>query len=280
MRNLLAGLTLALILPGNAAAVERVLLVGDSWAWFQWVDESHDVVFGANGYANVDVIGFETTENGSTARDWATAEYLQRITDAIADNPEVDTVQLTIGGNDFLGRWRADLTMMEVDDLINTVTADLQTVVDHILSLDPDIHIILSFYDYPNFVDTLTGLSGLICEPEWQDMAMPTAFEINSTGTQFEQSYLQATSHPRVEHVSHFGLMQNAYGFPDMGIAPGDIALPGDLNLPSPLESMREILGIRDCFHLEPEGYDLLVQNLFDHYYQYRFDTFFNGHFE
>lgn len=263
----------------NASAADRVLLVGDSWAFFQWIDDSHDVIFDANGYADIDVVGGTTTIAGSTARDWAMPSELQKITDALSNHPEVDTVQLTIGGNDFLGRWQADMTPSEVDDLIATVTGDLQIVVDHILDASPTVHIILSFYDYPNFVDTLTGLSGLICEPKWQDMAMPTPFEINATGALFEQSYLQATAHPRVDHVSHFGLMQNAYGFPGMGISPGDIALPGDLNLPSPLESMRDV-GFRDCFHLEPEGYDLMVQRLFDHYYQYRFDTIMAGHFE
>ena len=36
-------------------------------------------------------------------------------------------------------------------------------MIDHIVAIDINLEIILSFYDYPNFVDTTVGAAGFIC---------------------------------------------------------------------------------------------------------------------
>lgn len=36
----------------------------------------------------------------------------------------------------------------------------------------------------------------------------------------------------------------------------------------------------RDCFHLTPDGYDVLVQNLYENFFQVRFDTLLHAPFE
>ncbi len=93
-----------------------------------------------------------------------------------------------------------------------------------------------------------------------------------------------ASLNPKVFYVSHFGRMQNYFGFSDANpvIPPGQITLPdGDSNLPSPVEAMRLNGGIIvDCFHLGAEGYDVLIQSVFDDYYLYRFDTIYKSLFE
>jgi len=43
---------------------------------------------------------------------------------------------------------------------------------------------------------------------------------------------------------------------------------------------MRDFFVTRDCFHLGPQGYEYLVQNIFDGYYKQRFDTIFKSGFE
>ena len=75
--------------------------------------------------------------------------------------------------------------------------------------------------------------------------------------------------------------MQSFFGFPDDGILPGDILPPGDLNKPSPVEAMRDFFVTRDCFHLSPLGYEFLVQNSFDGYFENRFSqSIFSNGFE
>ncbi|HHL31422.1 MAG TPA: hypothetical protein ENJ41_02475, partial [Oceanospirillales bacterium] len=223
-----------------------------------------------------------TSDNGKEAADWAMPEQLQIIAAAINANTDIDTVQLTIGGNDFLNGWNAAMSPMQQLALQQQILTDMNTIVDFILALDSNIEVLLSFYDYPNFVDTISGVSGIVCNNLYNDMAQPTVVELNSAARAFEQVYSQiASNNPRVYHVSHFGLMQSFFGFPAENILPGDILPPGDITRTSPLEAMRDFgLGIRDCFHLSPEGYTFLVQNAFDGYFHDRFDTVFRTGFE
>ncbi|WP_154222756.1 SGNH/GDSL hydrolase family protein [Marinicella rhabdoformis] len=264
----------------------KVLIVGDSWAQQQYSDDVHDAVFDVNGYPGIQVLRNADSDlvaiDGTTAADWVVPTELAKITNALVNNPSVDTVQLTIGGNDFLNNWYKSMTMMEVDALKMGIVADIQTIVDAILAVDINIEIIMSFYDYPNFEETTGGITGFICAGLHNDMENPTPTEINNLALDFTQAFVEiADQNPKVFHVPHWGRMQNAYGWPDNGIQPGDIQLPGDFTLTSPLEAMRLHFGlVRDCFHLGAPGYDILVQALFEEYYHYRFDTIHKSLFE
>lgn len=266
------------------AQTQRVLLIGDSWAQLQIDNDTHLQIFSDNGFTDIiiDPASDTTSDNGKEAADWAAPDQLQIIANVISANPAIDTVQITIGGNDFLNAWDVNMTMMEQQALQQQILGDLTTVVDFVLAQDSGIEVILSFYDYPNFVDTISGVTGIVCNNLLEDMQVPTVTELNTAASEFELIYTQiANNNPRVFHVSHFGLMQSFFGFPDEGILPGDILPPGDITRTSPLEAMRDFgFGIRDCFHLSPEGYEFLVQNTFDGYFHTRFDTVFKTGFE
>lgn len=263
------------------AQTPRVLLVGDSWAEEMWLDRAHEVVFTSNGFARYSAVGTSTTDSGSTAAQWRQAARLQSIADALQANPTIDTVQLTVGGNDFLDDWSTALTPAQVGALKQSILIDLQAIAEFILAQRTDIELLLSFYDYPNFRDTRTGLIGaLFCTPLWNDLGQPTPSQLNAAAIDFVDTYAGiAASNPRIHHVRHFGLMQRRYGIDT--IAPGTLALPGDPTRPSPLVAMRNRAGLgRDCFHLSNQGYDTLVQNLFDGYYLRRFDLMLADSFE
>ena len=139
---------------------------------------------------------------------------------------------------------------------------------------------LLSFYDSPNFRDTRVGLIGLLfCTPQWNGMGQPTPTQLNAAAIDFVDTYAGiANGNPRIHHVRHFGLMQNQYG---IDMIPAGLPLPGEPTLPSPLVAMRDRAGLgRDCFHLTAEGYDHLVQNLYDSYYRDRFGALFGSSFE
>ena len=128
------------------AQTRKVLLVGDSWAEQQWNDGVHNAVFDLSGYPDYEAFGDVVAISGSTAAEWVAPTELQKITDALMANPVIDTVQLTLGGNDFLDNWNTGLTPMAVTALQNQIIADLQTVIDHILAIDINLEIILSFF--------------------------------------------------------------------------------------------------------------------------------------
>ena len=268
----------------------KVLIVGDSWAQQQYSDDIHDAVFDVNGYPDFEIYKIpqgdpEVAVDGTTAADWVVPTELAKITNALINNPSIDTVQLTVGGNDFLNNWNKSMTMMEVDALKAGIVDDIQTIVDAILEVDLNIEIIMSFYDYPNFEETLGGLVGLVCSPLHSGMGSPSPTEINNLALEFTNAFVGISDqNPKVFHVPHWGRMQNAFGWPDDGIQPGDIQLPGDVSLTSPVEAMRDhdfvIWTEKDCFHLKPAGYDVLVQALFEDYYHARFDTIYKSLFE
>lgn len=264
--------------PGSGQvgeAVTRVLLVGDSWSEFMWLDRSLRDGFAANGRPDIVEEGAVTAISGSTAAEWSEAGMLQLISDELAQNPTIDTVQLTLGGNDFLagqpgGGWWTGISAVEEEALFDQIIADAATVMDFILALDPDLEIVVSLYDYTNFVESLGGILGFLCNPTFNDLGQPTPLEINAAGGRLQDRVdTLIASRPRVVGVRHYGLMQFTFGFPDEGIPPGQLLPPGDLSRPSPIEAMR--LGA-DCFHVSSAGNDVLVQNLWDSYYDQRFN--------
>ena len=203
---------------------------------------------------------------------------LATIGQALTD-PAIEIVQLSVGGNDFLDAWNAELDSAAQAALFAAIRADVETIVEFILDVRPDVEVLLSFYDYPNFVDTLGGINGaLFCAPLWNSMELPTPLELNIAAVALEQSILGLKDHPRVFHVSHFGQMQSLSGFSDMGIVPGDLRPPGDPALPSPTAALR--FNGADCFHLSAEGYDQLVINQFEGYFETRFDVIFRSAFQ
>ncbi len=280
--RLLAACLLALALPAVALAqAPKVLLIGDSWAEQQWQDDSHAAVFAANGAAQHLVVGSTTTESGSKAWEWAHPDRLAIISQALAGHPQIDTAQVTIGGNDFLDAWSTALSPAQELALQEIIRDDLRTVIDHLLAHRPDMDIVISLYDYPNFRDTLTSLAGIfVCRPLHQDLGEPTPLQLNTAMMSFEAMLADSlASHPRVSLVGHAGQMQYSFGID--GNAPGQLLPPGDPALPSPVAAMRshDALG-RDCFHLTPDGYDVLVQNLYENYFEVRFDTLLKSPFE
>jgi len=285
---LLAGL---LVAPTALSAQPAVLLVGDSWGRFMYTDAALPMVLAAHGHPEIAVFGNATTENGTTAQDWTHADRLQLIADQLTAHPEVEVVVVFLGGNDFLagqsgGGWYVGISPEAETQLFDDIGTDLAIVIDAILGFDPEIEVVLSSYDYPNFVDTLTGLVGsYLCVPLFDDLGGPTPFEINSVTPQLDARELAlAAIRPRLTVVRHWGLMQSLYGFPSDGIEPGDLLPPGDLTLPSPLESMRkyDLFGVLDddCFHLRPEGYDALAEGIWERALFPRFGGIFLDGFE
>ena len=248
--------------------------MGDSWAEFFWLNGSIGEVFAAQGHVDILEKGDATTVAGSTAAEWVQPDQLQIIADELAANPTIDIVQLTIGGNDFLagmpgGGWYAGISAAEEEALVQRILGDIRTVIDFILDLDPNYRILLSFYDYPNFEESLSRILSFSCSGFFNDLNQPTTQEINQAFQSFNQRLgTLADPSPRISLVDHTGLMQFFFGFPNNGIAPQTIQPPGDLSLPSPIDAM---FLSADCIHLSQNGYLLVAQNLWQHFYKDHF---------
>ena len=262
-----------------SSQTNRLLLVGDSWAGQQFTSHIHTDVFNNNGLTNISVVGDTTTIGGSRSSQWIRDENLQLISNALNINPSIDTVQITLGGNDILSLWNSGYTLGQENILFEGIQLNLLTLIEFILNENPRIEIVLSFYDYPNFEDTLLRQG---CANIFNNMQQPSTERLNSIFIDFEEAISEiVNNNPRVYFVSHLGLLQNFYGFPDENINPNDIQLPGDITLPSPVESLRHFLnGEIDCIHLSNLSYSLIIQNLYDNYFYNRFEEIFSNGFE
>lgn len=262
-------------------AGNKVLLVGDSWAFFMGVDQTINgrlEKWGHSGYRYL--TNLVLAENGAETDDFLSAGKQAEIAAQLVGDPGIRVVHLSLGGNDVLGDWDVDFTQEEIDALEQDVLGRLQEVIAFILDVRPDIHVLWSGYMYPNFGEVIGELGPLqAVHPfyaTWQGMGQPDFQQLNTILNQFSASMESyAGTMDRVTVVNATGLMQHVFGQEQpLGVAPGGTYAPGEaalpagfINYPSPKESMRDYLLTRDCFHLSTAGYNAMVDNHMLHFY-------------
>lgn len=259
----------------------RVLIVGDSWAAGMYLSGALDEVMDEYGLTHVGIAGAETAIGGSKAAQWATSQWRGKITQALLDYPTIDTIHLSIGGNDILSNIKATDAFEGVGALLregwwNAIENDIQAIVDHCLLFPQIRKVVLADYDYLNRVTaqlfySLTGGSN--------DFGGMTQFEVNECFVQVgERKKAIAARTPGCEYIHNFGLLQHAYQSPNWAVRPGRAAtnfLPypgGDQTLPMPDSAFDpfEILGIvipGDGIHPNVAAHKVLLRNAVDEVY-------------
>lgn len=318
--------------PANCSgsSAPRMLIAGDSWAQYIADDQVYNNAFKGYGHADQFTVS-ETFEivislwgsgnpdpwdyavSGSEAREWVNETefpYLQNVRNELLSKPSIDKVLLSIGGNDILaarcdGGWYKDMDLNEPGSenaLLDTIMAHTQYIVEQILAVRPDIQVILSSYDFPNFnvqgawigCFFLCNLCEMFaCERRKQLSYSPVttplsaceAEEPNELISDMELNQMMQTieirrqeyalSHPRVHYDNSIGLMHHYYGDgisgpgvlphpqPEYPYAPG-----GNVAQPSLRENFRlvNISGWFDApadpIHLTAAGYTYKAKNL------------------
>lgn len=276
-------LILASLLIGiNASAqcnpiTEKMMVIGDSWAFFSWSGNSYNENLDRFGFS--DISCYSTTSlsvNGTEASDYFTdALRVQELTDYINGNPDLKIVHYSLGGNDLLRMWNTSMTASEEAAAIDTVMIDLKNGIDQILDINPDLQIVLSGYDMPNFSETVGALSVFIQPLHpfftlWDNMGQPTPLQINTMLTAGTQRFIDSVgTWQNVSFVNNIGLMQNTYGNANSSFgtyAAGSVPVPGGLlDKPSPYEALN--LGGNDSFHLNDASYELFIKRHFEEFY-------------
>lgn len=251
----------------------KVLLVGDSWAFFMNTEATINNVFKTWGFSNYKFISNATLAvNGAQTDDVMKASTEAEILHQLTINPSIEVVHLSIGGNDFLGDWKVSMTQGQTDTLRDAVFERLDSIVRFIKSCKPGIHILWSGYVYTNFEEVITGASGIGQANQfyntWAGMEFPTALQLNTLqNNQSAQMAAYAVNDPQVEYIEANGLMQYLHGqLTPLEVAPGGTYAPysvpmplGDPSYPSPQTTMRDYIFFKDCFHLSTQGYKDLV---------------------
>lgn len=221
-----------------------LLLVGDSWARILWAERDFEIASGIYGATPFLVFGNSTTEGGTTARQWTRSPRKEILHDAVTNTPNLVTVHVQLGINDFVSRWKATFTPEEQAALIVSIATDVATVAANIELARPGVAILVGGYDYLN----------LNMDPDIRAFfGIPTDLRMNEVMIELETAVAAAlTAVPGAQFLSNFGLMQYSFGFEGTPQGPHEICPPGDLGLPSPAVAMAQWI------HLSPAGYQLL----------------------
>lgn len=274
----------------------RVLLAGDSWAQYMWDDDAHNEIFDQFGQADHLAVsrslgsnpgpgytGPEYAISGSEAREWVNTANYPWIANVVAELqalPTIDSVVFSLGGNDILagksgGGWYKD---MDLDvpgaeaALFNRILADSSSILAAFTAVRPQIDVLVSSYEYPNF-----NVSALWCWiyacPKRRDLsrdpdnALVTDAQINAMNLDVESRRIAWTNaDPRLHFDHGDGEMHYYHGdgisapgmLPRPGQqAPGYLPFPGGNPLrPSLRANFRVVSGIAaDPIHLNPAGY-------------------------
>lgn len=303
--TLLSGM--AQVCPTNTAN-PKVLLAGDSWAQYMSDDGTHNKIFDKFGHADKDLLGaslgsdpgpgYTGTEyaiSGSEANQWADkANYpwIQNVIDEISANPSIETVILSIGGNDILagrsgGGWYHNMDNDVAGSeaaLFNTIRDNTFVIIDDILAVHPDIKILISSYDYPNF-DVSALFCGLYACPKRRDLSFSDTSPL-ITDAELNQMMISVESerttwlglNSALHYDNSIGLSHYYYG--DGNSAAGTLPLPealppfsatfygGDTNNPTLRSNFRAAF---DPIHLDADAYEYKIINQTLNYFMSKF---------
>ena len=259
---------------------DRVLLVGDSWAFFMGVDQTINDVFQQWGHSDKKFYtNLTLAENGAETVDFLQQGKQDEIEQQLIDRPTIDIVHLSIGGNDVLGSWNTNMTQQQTDLIKDQVRDSIIAVIDFIQSVRPGIQVVWSGYCYSNFQEVIEGQLIPSLHPfygTWEDMNFPDNETINGILNEFtDLMYTTYENDPNVHIVKATGMMQYTFGQIDpLEIAPFGTYQPGAAPLtegfvdyPSPNPSMRNYGVTKDCFHLSVQGYEDLISYQAQKYY-------------
>lgn len=268
--------------PCNAET-NKILLAGDSWAWFPMIDSSIKHNLHKYGFTDANFYSNSTLSvNGKKTKYFLEQPTLDAVETALNDNPDIDIINLSIGGNDFLNNWTTSMSPASTDSLLDAIVRRLDTIIMKFWDIDSTVKVHLPMYDFPNFEEIINDYPNPTSHPfygSWNDMGQPTFLEINTQLLNIG-SKVQAlvSNYSHVSYVNASGLMQHIYGQPTpLGVAPGgtypadSVPVPGGYPLyPGPMAAQRDYGPFKDAFHLGAEG--------FLHFYDYNFEQFLFQH--
>ena len=261
--------------------VPRVLLVGDSWAFFMNTESTINYALTRGGHSNYTFVSNSNLSvNGAKTDNVMSSATETEIRNQLNQHPSIDFVHLSIGGNDFLGGWDTSMTQAQTDTLMTNVFVKLDSVIRFIKSVRPGIKILWSGYCFTNFKESITTSVAPTSHPfysTWQGMKFPDFYQINRVQNQISQRFrAYSDTTPNIYFVESTGLMQHVYGQPSpMSVPPTGTYAPltspidtGFTDYPSPLVSMRNYGIFKDCYHLSTDGYRYLLGYHTQKYYQ------------
>lgn len=259
-----------------ASPSPEVIISGDSWATLPCFFGSAEAAF-FNRDIDVDIHGcLETSHIGARAENFKTYSAYGETLKHLKTNPLAKVVYLSLGGNDMFAYWTKTMSSQEETALFSQILGHVQSVVDDIHKVRPDVWVLVSGYDF-GYLYANNPISSY--RDIYIHMGSPSALEVNSGFLRFA-NYMTQIKGDHVVYQHHFGLMQYYYGAPEANVAPGKTVAP---NLISPANNPAQAGGVVnarnnryaqahifdwyfDPHHLRPHGFMKLFEHAIDGY--------------
>ncbi len=224
-----------------------IVVFGDSWANRLAAPLQQAITSG--GIPDITVLNaaFEGERaDGLSSNDPAIG--LPYISATLAANPDAALVHLSIGGNDLFDGILFINFDSVVNALIDRIVDDTEAIVNHILTVRPEAEIYHSGYDFLRPIP-FTQV------PRVNEVLLRLDTRLTNL----------AAATPGYTYQGYYGWAQVNFGYPDLGLPPGDPSLPNP-NLPSPAFTFI------DEIHYTPAVYVPFAQTLYDNFYDARLD--------
>jgi len=222
---------------------QNILLLGDSWSAFM-SDFAYDPITKEIKERNLPYKLVTLTKSGMRAE-----EYIQnfKIVDQwIRLQSDPKYMIISIGGNDMLKYWNADVSKEEQKTAILKVHHNVTTLLEMIHAVRPKMKIILVGLDYPKLSPTEGSLINEVTENIYNALGQPTPEQVNQALVDFGQSMVTyAKTTDWLFYSNNFGIGQHLINKTQ---APGNYPeyIPfagGDLTQERPAEIMTHIPG-------------------------------------
>ena len=243
-------LLLSLMLAPPAHSADRIMLIGDSWGWRREASLT-DVIINDHGHSEV---VFSAPPRILFSHELVSDFGLQVLTNLTENYPDTVLFHLSMGDNE-LSITPEQVGTAHEAQVHSSIIANVETAINHIWSIRPDMRIVWSGYDF------------------FRPRSFPTPAESNEIHMRFGQACAEfaATKGPRLIYSDVYGALQLAFGFdgvqhseydPSFAIPPGDPSLP-DPQWPSPYEAYSE----SDATHPNEAGWRALAETQYQSFY-------------
>ena len=256
--------------------IDRILIVGDSWAVFPCLFGSMKKMI---RHQNINLVNdsrcLKTSKLGIKADEWVGSRQDRRTLKMLKNSPQIKYIYLSLGGNDMMGNWTKDYTTADEIALFEKTSKTIQKIMTNYLNIRSDLKIILSGYDFPHFKTKHTlGLYKTI----YDRMGRPSDLRINDTLVRFMQHLSKVENKKNIFFINHIGIAQYYDGVPEDSFPQKSTLHPdlissfndsasvgGEVNLHSSDDSMINWFYLaNDAFHLSQKNY----LNVMNHTYR------------
>jgi len=240
---------LGLSLGCTMAHANEVLVIGDSWA--EPIGARLRTVLAENGHADIPL---HTTPYWGGPRNFDTPEGFAALSGWFEQWPDVTHLYMMMGQNNWLCCWdKGMIGSQDEAELFASIISHTDSVLNHILSIRPDLRIVWTAGEY------------------FRPHHLGTPAQVNANHDRLADLAVDyASGRAELTFLDWNGLFQLTYGFdgvqhssydPPYAIPAGDPSLP-DASLPSPYVAYPEARPA----HPTEAGYKVMAQAVYDRY--------------